>query len=184
MVRLLLTVLLTALFLSILACGTTQSNSNSNQNSGPNETGNTTPALDAEKIKSLREGYKIVAENSQNLNNWCLLIITASIAAIVSTSYLRPSNCWFRAIYLLFIPGWILISLSIFCGVSISNSYISLMLVKNEYVRHNATQIDMDFASQLWYLKGGLFVFGVWLIVFLLFWIFDDKLSTTPGEQS
>jgi len=135
------------------------------------------------QIKNHRDALKIVSEGSQGLNNWCLLIITASIAAIVSTSYLRPTNKIFRALYLLFIPGWILISLSIFYGVGISRRYMAAMLTpKLDVIREIIGKVSLEFDWQLSFLQWGLAIFAIWVLAFLLFWVFDEKLISNKTK--
>ena len=130
------------------------------------------------KIKKIRDGYKPVYEASQTFSGWCLLIIAASTATIVSTSYFRPSRKHFRLIYLLFLPGWLFIALSIRHGIAISEDYISLGLVSGEFIPGITDQMDSAYASQLLFFELALGVFALWLITFLLFWIFDDTIKS------
>lgn len=132
--------------------------------------------------KNLREGLKTIAEGSRTLIGWGLAIIAASVAAIVSTSYIRPHNKKIRLIYLLFIPGWLLISLSIYYGDKVSRRYIAATLVtKNEILRAIGNNINSEFSSQLAFLQLSLFFFSIWLLLFLLWWVFGSW--STAAEQ-
>ena len=53
----------------------------------------------------LLDGLEVVVHGSQLLVTWALMIVAGSIAAIISTSYIRPNNDKVRLIYLLFIKG-------------------------------------------------------------------------------
>ncbi|HEY0457927.1 MAG TPA: hypothetical protein VGC97_02175 [Pyrinomonadaceae bacterium] len=128
-----------------------------------------------EKLKRMREAYKSVADTSQSLNGWCLLIIAASIATIVSTSYFRPAQKWFRALYLLFLPGWFFIALAAYRGFSLTQWYISLQVNKPEFAVSAMDGIDNDFWWQMLFFQLGLVFFAVWLVAFLILWVLDDR---------
>lgn len=133
---------------------------------------------------SLREGLKTMADGSSTLVGWGLTIIGASIAIIVSTSYFRPTNQRTRMIYLLFIPGWVSISLSIYYGNRISRDYIAAALVpRNDVVRDIGNSINDEFGLQLLFLQLGLLCFSIWLLLFLLWWVFGDWLLSNNKSK-
>lgn len=132
----------------------------------------------------LREGLKSMAEESQTLTGWGLAIIGASIIAIASTSYLRPPSRRVRLIYLLFIPGWLFIALSVRNGDAVSNHYSAAVFAKNrELLRQIGSLMNTAFDHQRTHLQWGLAFFGVWLLVFALWWIFAETPALTEKAK-
>jgi hypothetical protein len=126
-----------------------------------------------------------MADGSSTLVGWGLTIIAASIITIVSTSYLRPSNKKIRLIYLLFIPGWMFIGLSIYFGNKISRRYIASMLVPRTDIIHEiGNKINTEFSSQLLWFQVGLIFFSIWLLLFLLWWIFGEWSVSTDKTKA
>ena len=129
---------------------------------------------------NLREGLKEMAEESRTLTGWALAIIAASIAAIASTSYFRPLSRKVRAIYLIFIPGWVLIAMSVYDGDRISRRYAAAAFAqKHEPLAKIGDYMNSEFASQLTYLHVGLIFFATWLLFFILWWVFGDSTPST-----
>jgi hypothetical protein len=132
---------------------------------------------------NLREGLKEMAEDSRTLTGWALAIIAASIVAIASTSYFRPLSRKVRAFYLLFIPGWTLVAISVYNGDKISRRYAAAAFAqRREALLKIGDYMNTEFASQLTYLHVGLIVFAIWLLVFILWWVFGD--SVQPNQES
>ncbi len=104
------------------------------------------------------------------------MIIAGSIAVIVGTSYLRPKKLLWRLPYLLFIPGWVFIFLSIYNGDNISRRYMAAVLINNdESLMKIGQAINADYDAQLSNFGYGLIGFAIWLFIFLLWWIFDNE---------
>ena len=136
-------------------------------------------AAAAQQYDNLREGLKAVAEGSRAISGWALLIVGASIVAVVSTSYMRPLDLRIRLTYLLFIPGWVLLGVSTYYGDVVSRRYMAgALAARNEILQDTVSNISLDFASQLFYFQRGLMVFCAWLIMFLLWWIFGSGDTT------
>ncbi len=128
----------------------------------------------------LREGLKSMADDSRTLTGWCLAMIAASVLAIASTSYFRPAGRWTRSIYLLFIPGWILIGLSIFNGNAISRRYTAVAFTrKREVLLEIGNSMNHEFSNQLTFLHVGLAVFSAWLLLYIVWWVFGN----TPASE-
>jgi len=154
-----------------------QSSANANQQttSAPTESSVQSDIKDKQTTKNVGEGFKTIVEGSRVLNGWSLIIIAASIAAIVSTSYIRPHNKRIRAIYLLFLPGWILLSWSVYYGDAVSRRYMAALMISDEKnLKQIGESINSDFSSQITLLQFGLLFFAVWLFWFLCWWVFGD----------
>jgi hypothetical protein len=125
--------------------------------------------------RHLREGLKAIADEARTLVGWCLALIGASVIAIASTSYFRPLNLRVRLIYLLFIPGWLFLGLSIRNGESVSRRFAAAGFAqKRETLLAIGNFINVEFGNQLTYLQWGLGFFSLWLVVFTLWWIFGN----------
>ena len=61
-------------------------------------------------------GIKSISDVSSTFVKWSLTILGASVLAIISTCYLRPTNKRIRYAYFIFITGWIVISISMYLG--------------------------------------------------------------------
>jgi hypothetical protein len=125
-----------------------------------------------------------MAADSQTLTGWALAIIGASIIGIASTSYMRPPSKRVRLIYLLFIPGWLLIGMSVYNGNKISRHYSAAVFArKREVLTQIGGLMNEQFDHQLTHLQWGLAFFGVWLLVFALWWIFSETPALTDKAK-
>lgn len=120
---------------------------------------------------------KIVVDESNQLITWVLTLGAGSIAAMVSTSFIHPPRRA-RYIYLLFLPGWLFLGLSIFFGKRVIGHYMAALLGREEYHRDIAKAINKAFACQQDMLYVGLAFFALWLIFFLFWWVFFAPISS------
>lgn len=129
-----------------------------------------------EKIETILIAFDKIALESKSITSWCFTIIGASILTFISTSYSRPNELKYKLAYLLFIPGWILLTLSISFGNEISGNILAANLFpKSEKIMIILSSINENFHCQQTYFKNGLSFFVVWLILFMIWWIFIDK---------
>jgi hypothetical protein len=121
-----------------------------------------------------------MADDSRTLTGWALAIIAASIVAIASTSYLRPLSRKVRGIYLVFIPGWIFISVSVYYGDQLSRGYTAAMFARTrDRLIEIGLNMNPEFASQRTYFNIALAFFAIWLLAFILWWVFGDSKPST-----
>ncbi len=131
-------------------------------------------AVDGVAAAHLLDAMKWAAEGSSTMVTWALSTIGGSIAAIVSTSYLRPANERIRLIYLLYLPGWMCLGVSIHCGNVLARRHIAAHFVPSPQLQRIADLMNHDYLYQQSLLAIGLGVFGVWLTCFLLWWVFGN----------
>lgn len=131
----------------------------------------------------LRTGLQSVVEASHLLTTWALTIVAGSVATIVGTSYLRPKNPRIRLIYLLFIPGWVGLGVSVYFGEQLSRRHIAAQLVGDDRIRAIASAMNSDFLNQRCALQMGLLFFALWLFLFLVWWIFGKWSVTGQFEK-
>lgn len=119
---------------------------------------------------------------AQSLSQWALVIIGGTLAIIVGTSYYRPDSRRVRAIYLLFVPAWILLALSISNGSLIQRRYLAYLFLNPENPSSQATvtqiisKVNDEAYWQLITLEWALLCLGVWLLFYLVWWIrTEDK---------
>ena len=126
---------------------------------------------------SLLAAMKVAVDGSSTMVTWALSTIGGSIAAIVSTSYLRPKNVRIRRIYLLYLPAWVFLGLSIGCGHVIERRHIAAHFAPStrlDRLQQIAQLINDDYLYQQDFLAAGLAILGIWLTFFLLWWVLGD----------
>ena len=129
-------------------------------------------------------GLEQVNNGSALLVTRALAVVAGSVATIVSTSYLKPMNRAMRCIYLLFIPGWFFLGLSIYYGEKISRRYMAAKLVPDENLAKIAKLVNQDFGNQRLMLEIGLLIFALWLVVFLIWWVFGEWSVSSRSEEN
>ena len=123
----------------------------------------------------LREGLKNMSDDARGNMGWALTLIGASVLAIVSTSYMRPLSRKFRYVYLLFLPGWILLSWSIYEGDKVCRRYTAATFAPNrKRLLEIGDLMNTNFDSQLTLFHWALLFFAIWLLVYLLWWVVTD----------
>ncbi len=157
-----------------------QPNSNTNTNSSnttvseDNNRTNVQPVVENPRVKVIRDGLKSIADGSKELSGWCLLIIAASIAVIVKTSnFSPPKGKGIRSMYLLFIPGWLFLIISMYEGNFVARRFMAAALTsKLETLQEIGVAVNIDFASQLLMFQIGLIFFIIWLLIYLIWWTY------------
>lgn len=121
---------------------------------------------------------KSIEAGSNKISTWSLSTLGGSILAILSTDYNAPRESLFRLIYLLFVLGWIFLGIAFFEGKRISAKTIAAELHKG-----NKDQLSKMFKScngyyarQLKFFNYALLIFGIWLLLYVTWWIFGDSI--------
>jgi hypothetical protein len=130
--------------------------------------------------------FEAVQSLAQSLSQWDLLIIAGSMVMIVSTDYYRPAARWMRLTYLLFLPSWIYLASSIYWGIQIQGSYVAYLIAslrkdtdpqKAGIISSIVSKVNSNTASQILCLKIALLFIAVWLVVYICWWVFADKIQ-------
>jgi hypothetical protein len=119
------------------------------------------------------EPFKAAAEGSMLLIVWALALTGLTVIAIAGCELLRASK-HLRKTCLLFLPVWTLCGYSVSYGVQVWQGYMAALFGRKENRLKVAEAMGNDYLSQLEFLEFALFALGVWLIVFLFWWIFVD----------
>lgn len=112
---------------------------------------------------------------ANTLTGWAFAILAGSILAIVGTGYFRPQSLKVRCAYLTFIPGWVMLGISIVHGTRVQTVYLAGLMSASHDWRKLMEPLNDDVGSQLFFMKMGLLCFGVWLIGYLAWWIFHSE---------
>jgi len=137
--------------------------------------GGTQPAAASEM--KLFEAATLLANT---LISWALVMIGGSILAILGTGYYRPTALWVRCSYLAFIPAWFFLSLSVYAGTRVQGVYLAALYSAHPNITMLKSTVNDDAVSQIQRMEIGLACFGLWLTLYLLWWIFH-KETTTGG---
>ena len=112
---------------------------------------------------------------ANTLISWALVMIGGSILAIIGTSYYRPGALWVRCSYLAFLPAWFFLSLSIYAGTRVQGVYLAALYLKHPNIDMFKEIVNDDATSQIRWMEVGLVCFGVWLTLYLTWWIFHKE---------
>lgn len=116
---------------------------------------------------------------SQSLTQTAFFVSAGSIAALLSTSYIRPSNVFVRRSYFLFIPAWICLAASIYNGITVARCYLAWLWAKPAGIDQAMNDAAAD---QINWLEAGLAVFALWMFVYLFWWILAKRTKETEGS--
>jgi hypothetical protein len=125
--------------------------------------------------------FEAVQSLAQGLSQWDLLIIGGSMVLIVSTGYYRPLTRWMRMTYLLFLPSWAFLAVSVYRGFEVQGSYVAYLAAvrRNDTASFNdmASKMNLNVTAQILYLKIALVCIGLWLVTYVLWWILSDRIT-------
>ncbi|HEV7333084.1 MAG TPA: hypothetical protein VGN63_18765 [Flavisolibacter sp.] len=123
----------------------------------------------------------VFAEESDAVTKLALSVLGASILAMISTSYLKPSSRKWRWIYLLFIPGWVLTVISVYFGALVKQLKITGNLYpsptsNNEEILRNAVAHSADyFVYQSRTFSMSILFYTLWIVLFAIWWIINKE---------
>lgn len=101
----------------------------------------------------------------------------------MGSKYLRPAGK-VRYLYLLFIPGWLCLGVSIYYGEMVVRRFIAAAFAeKSELLRDIAKLMNGEFAQQRLYLQLALLAVGCWLISPLVRWVFSQVEPAQEADQ-
>lgn len=133
----------------------------------------------SEKKARIFSAIESIEDGSNKITSWSLSIVGGSFLAIMNEKFIRPDNDLFKYVYSLFGIGWFLIGISIFFNKKISNSKMAAVLnrEKIDLLKIALNNINGYYAKQLKFFNLSLFVFGLWLLTYLIWWIFGERIE-------
>jgi multisubunit Na+/H+ antiporter MnhB subunit len=115
--------------------------------------------------------FESAASYSETLSGWSLAILGGSVLALLQRSYLRPENKYVRAAYILFGVGWVFLACSIYFGTKVQEVLLSFLAQRQPDFNSLRGTINDDLTNQVNYLGYGLLAFGLWLALYVIWWI-------------
>lgn len=117
---------------------------------------------------------------AQSLSQWDLLILGGSLVVIVSTSYYRPQSIKIRAAYFLFLPIWFCLAMSVYQGIAVQRSYVAYLIASRstptkQLLDQIAENITSATRNQIFALETALLFGGLWLLIYLVWWVFTNQ---------
>lgn len=117
-----------------------------------------------------------LAEGSSSVTQTALAVLLGSLAAILTTKYIRPPGRGMRLIYLLFLPGWWFLYQILKAGDKIARSNLGARFTNSpEDLRAAAVEMNSLYFEQLAHFSHAMKLFTAWLIIYLVWWIFTDS---------
>lgn len=120
------------------------------------------------------QAFAAAASLAQSLEQLTIAIIGGSIAVLLTSSTHRPTG-WIRWAYFLFIPGWVSLGYAVYRGVQVQRVFLAYHFFPNPNLASLRLAINRDAYCQIQSLLLGLFVFGMWLLLYLIWWIFAKE---------
>lgn len=136
----------------------------------------------SQPAEKLLEAIKAYESGSSKLTTWSLSIIGGSIVIITGSSYFRPLSVEYRYFYFLFIIGWIFMGISMYYAFLITRrSMVKDLYISNAKLLTPILQgCNTAFKWQLRFFQWSLLTFGVWLILYLVWWICSSLPTSKP----
>jgi hypothetical protein len=119
---------------------------------------------------------------AQSLTQWGFLIIAGSVVIVVGTSYYRPNERLVRRSYLLFLLAWLLMGMSIFRGIQVQMANVARLFESSPNLTEVRRTMTHDANAQIQYMEWSLWIFGVWLLCFSVWWVFHTPQSNATGN--
>lgn len=117
------------------------------------------------------KALEVALSFSQTLTGWAILIIAGSVLILVGTDYYRPERGWARKGYFFFVPAWIALALSMYSGIRVYGIYVSYLVSRAPDFLQSRNMMNDYAYKQLFRLEVALVFFGVWLVLYLVWWI-------------
>ncbi|MDC6366614.1 MULTISPECIES: hypothetical protein [Flavobacteriaceae] len=139
--------------------------------------------LQIEKFESAQENIaadqifnciKSIESGANKISSWSLSVVGGSILTLLSESYIHPDNGLLKLPYLLFFFGWIFLAFSLYNAKEILGRSIAADLFKGrkDLLMPIFRKCNNQYKRQLMFFNLALLTFGIWLVVYLIWWIF------------
>ncbi|MGA9391171.1 MAG: hypothetical protein WBV69_12060 [Candidatus Sulfotelmatobacter sp.] len=119
---------------------------------------------------------------AQSLTQWGFLIIAGSVVIVVGTSYYRPNQPFVRGSYLLFLLAWLLMGMSIFRGIQVQMANVARLFESSTNLAEVRRTMTHDANAQIRYMEWSLWIFGIWLLFFSVWWVFHTPPPNATGK--
>jgi hypothetical protein len=123
---------------------------------------------------------------TKDVNQWALLILGATIAAILTTSYRRPARLWLRILIAAFsVITWMLLSATIWYGLESSRAFVAAKLMSPTEANYFQGLVRMNgaLASQLKLFTYSIGFLVFWVGSFVIWWVIDPEREPSSKEK-
>ena len=107
----------------------------------------------------------------ESLSRWALLIFGGTVAILIGTQHASPRTGWRRWSYLLFVLAWAGLGASLWYGAQVQSACVAFYCAAARDGQPTMDAIRNDGRAQLHCLESALAVLGLWLVIYLVWWI-------------
>jgi len=98
-------------------------------------------------------------------------MLGGTVVGLVGGGYLHPAGK-FRLVYLLFVPGWFFLGVSIFYGEKVTRRFAASAFTEEETrLLEIGNKMNIEYRRQRLFFQLALLAFGVWLTALLIWWV-------------
>jgi hypothetical protein len=141
-----------------------------------------TPSVNADPDRLTAKSLEAVGTFSQNLSQWCFVIIGATVLCLLEKSGPWGKHRFVRLCYVLFLPAWIGLCSSIYFGTRVQNAYLSYVLVPSNTISDTIAVLNSDLNCQTKSMMWGLMFLALWLVCIWLGWLCAKNQNTSQGQ--
>jgi hypothetical protein len=123
------------------------------------------------------EALEGITDLSQTFTTWTFSALAGSFLAIIGNSHIRPSALKHRLVYLIFIPAWIALALSIWYGTSVQRRIAACGILNDEHIEGSVRASSWDFGIQINSFLVGMGLLALWLGAYLLWWVYNKQMD-------
>jgi hypothetical protein len=141
--------------------------------------------LNASDYQRIIDGVKALQDVGVGLSQWAILLVGGALVVMLSTSYRRPRKPY-RFGYLLLLPAVGCLATSLFKGSYLTRVYAGLLL-RRRTVDSAAAAIDQAndaLAAQMFWFEFALVLLGIWLLLYIVWWVFIDEPAAVDTGAS
>ena len=125
----------------------------------------------------LRAGITAMAGGASLITGWALAILGATAVGLVGGKYLHPIGP-FRYVYILFLPGWSFLAISIIYGEKVTRRLNASLFTNDEKLLIEIGRaMNTEYARQRNFFQLALLMFGAWLFCVLAWWVVTGDIS-------
>ena len=126
--------------------------------------------------QEILQGLKTVSDYSKQIEVWAISIFGGSLLVLMGTSYDRPKNRKEKMFYLIFVPSWFFLGLSVYESNYLQRLVLGALFSENhEVLISKVSAVNSIFANQQDYFYLSLATLVLWILWYLIWWIFFKK---------
>lgn len=134
--------------------------------------------------RNLEKGLRAAAAQASDLTTLAVALVGATALLVLQAAHKRPHAKLLRLTYLLLPIGWVSLGASTFYGFRLRSVHLAYFFGRPEQPEYAfASAAGTDARCQRFYLIVALVVFFLWLLSYLIWWIFSERVTSSfPRE--